>query len=151
MGRGKAYKYTYKKFKKVERIIVRDAKGRFKKYLEHETLDQPKGKYKIVEMTINMSYKGKGKNTTPSNQHDFEVLIRYPEGEYNESDFEDMAREAMEKHEFPESFIDSLDIVTKSGKDLIGYGEREVIEYMIVDRLNPQYKYPKGKRFGELE
>ena len=147
MGKGNPFKYTYKKFKHVERIIIRDSKGRFKKYTEKETLDQPKGAYKIIEATINFVPTKGGKIQVD----DFEVLIRYPEGEYGKNDLEDMAIEALQNEGFPDYMVESCDIHLKTGKDFIGYSDNDKANYKIIDRTRPQYKYPKDKLWGELE
>jgi hypothetical protein len=143
---GKAIKVWTRITKHGSWKVIRDSKGKIKKWEKSTTLDQPKGEYRVLEYIINFGYQG----TRPSNIHNFEVRVRVSEGEYDDEEISGLAEEIMYK-EFPSNseLVESCTI-SKVGHDTIGYSKTNDVNYKIIDIANPQYHYPK-KGMGKLD
>jgi hypothetical protein len=145
----KSFKFYTKQTKKGMRRVVRDVKGRYKRWEDATTLDEPQGEFRIVEYIFN--YVNTNTQGKPSNYHNFEVRIRIAEGDYDEDEIKEMANDAMNLVFVDnQNFVDSCDVTTKEGVDTIGYSKDDKVQYKVVDLKNMQYKYPK-EGLGDLE
>jgi len=102
------------------------------------------GKFKIVEWVFNFTPTNKAKK--PSGLRNFEVRVQLPEGR-TDIEVENIAREIMIEL-CNETMVDYADIASKRGKDTIKYSKNDEINWMVVDTLRPQYRYPKKKKWG---
>lgn len=121
-------------------------KGRYKKWEDADTLDQPQGEYRIKEWVIH--FKPTNKGGVPSGIRDFEVRIQLPEGDIDADDIEDMARDVM-RNLTNDSMVDEASVEWgKKGVDTVKYSNDDDIKWMMVDTTRPQFKYPKNRQLG---
>lgn len=143
-------KWTAKTLKSGKVRLYSREKGRYKKWVDSDTLDMPQNEYRIMEIVINYT-PTKGGKSTPSSGTNFEVRLRIPEYEYDKGELQELGEDALREQGFSDYMIESCSIDHKSGKDIIGYSDSDKTKYMIVDLTRPQFKYPKERgKWGEL-
>lgn len=102
------------------------------------------GKYKIVEYIFNFTPTNKKKK--PSGYRNFEVRIQIPEGR-TEQEVENIALEIMLELT-NEACVEYGTFSHRKGVDLIRYSKYDEVNWMVVDTLRPQYRYPKKRKWG---
>jgi hypothetical protein len=121
---------------------VRDKKGRIVKYIKSETLDMPKGEYKIIQMILN--YTPTSGVDRPNRKSDFEVILNYAEGEYTQEDLQSWCEVAFSQEDFHDRMVESCSIRIKMGVDAVKYSNDDSTTYRIFEKINsPGLFYPK--------
>lgn len=116
------------------------------------------GHYKVVEWVFH--FEPTNKDNKPSGKRNFEVRLRVPDN-FSENKAQNIAddilaelmgnywREGKLIKGKNEGIVDTSK-KSKRGKDLIKFTkETPNIEWMMIDTMRPQYKYPKNRQWGE--
>lgn len=132
-----------------ERVLVTRKDGVQQHYNKWVYYDDELDEYRIVEWTFN--FIPTKKSNRPSDNRDWEVRIQAPE-DTPKGRIRQYAEDALTEEMSDEggyAMVESSTVYSKIGVDFVETSDKEYVRYKIIDKVRPQFRYPK-RGWGDL-